>query len=42
LGAAVTQRCFDLGWLERTKSSQAVTVTASGRRGFRKTFGIDA
>jgi len=41
IGAAITRRCFDLGWLERMKHSQAVSVTPSGRRGFRKTFGID-
>ena len=41
VGAAITRRCFDLGWVERTKGSQAVTVTPSGRRGFRKTFGVD-
>ena len=42
IGAAITKRCFDLGWLERMKHSQAVMVTALGRRGFQKTFGIDA
>jgi len=42
LGAAITQRCFDLGWMERVKRSQAVSVTRAGRRGFRQTFGIDA
>jgi DNA-binding transcriptional ArsR family regulator len=42
VGAAITKRYFDLGWLERVRRSQAVLVTPSGRRGFRKTFGIDA
>jgi DNA-binding transcriptional ArsR family regulator len=42
VGAAITRRYFDLGWLERTKRSQAITVTASGRRGLRDTFGLDA
>jgi DNA-binding transcriptional ArsR family regulator len=42
LGAAITQRCFDLGWMERVKRSQAVSVTRAGRRGFRQTFGINA
>ena len=42
LGAAVTQRFFDLGWMERMKRCHAVIVTPLGRRGFRKTFGIDA
>jgi DNA-binding transcriptional ArsR family regulator len=42
VGAAITQRCFDLGWMERTDRSHAVVVTPLGRRGFRKTLGIDA
>ena len=42
LGAAITQRLFDLGWLERMKRSHAVLVTPLGRRSFRKTLGIDA
>ena len=42
LGAAMTKRYFDLGWMERTKRSHAVIVTPLGRRGFRETFGIDA
>ena len=40
VGAALTRRCFDLGWTERLKYSGAVIVTASGKRGFRDTFGI--
>ena len=42
VGAAITRRCFDLGWVERLADSQAVVVTPSGRRGFQKTFGIAA
>jgi DNA-binding transcriptional ArsR family regulator len=42
LGAALTRRYFELGWVERVAGSHAVRVTPSGRRGFRKTFGIDA
>jgi hypothetical protein len=41
VGAALTRRCFDLGWMERMKRSHAVIVTPSGWRGFRGTFGID-
>lgn len=41
VGAAITRRCFDLGWMERVKQSHAVTVTPRGRRGFQQTFGID-
>ena len=42
LGAALAQRCFDLGWMERVKRSQAVAITSSGRRALRKTFGVSA
>ena len=42
VGAALTTRYFDLGWMERMKRSQAVVVTSLGRQGFQKTFGIDA
>jgi len=42
VGVAITKRCFDLGWIERMRRSHAVTVTPLGRRGFQKTFGIDA
>jgi DNA-binding transcriptional ArsR family regulator len=42
VGAAIAKRCFDLGWIERMKRSQAVGVTPSGGRGFQKTFGIGA
>lgn len=41
VGAALTKRCFDLGWTERMKSSGAVIVTASGKHGFLEMFGID-
>jgi hypothetical protein len=42
VGAAITTRYFDLGWMERMKRSHAVIVTPVGRRGFQETFGIDA
>ena len=42
VGVAIARRCFALGWLERTPRSHAVIVTPLGRRGFQKTFGIDA
>ena len=42
VGAAITRRYFDLGWIERMKRSPAVIVTRLGRRGFHETFGIDA
>jgi DNA-binding transcriptional ArsR family regulator len=40
VGAALTQRYFDLGWIERMQHSRAVRVTVAGRRGFLATFGI--
>ncbi len=42
VGAALTRRYFDLGWMERMNHGHAVVVTRSGRRGFRDTFGVDA
>ena len=42
VGAAITKRYFDLGWMERMKRSHAVIVTPLGRQGFQETFGIDA
>lgn len=42
VGAALTKRYFDLGWIERTRHSRAVIVTPSGRRGFLETFGVAA
>jgi DNA-binding transcriptional ArsR family regulator len=41
VGAALTKRYFDLGWIERMKHSRTVTVTPSGKRGFLETFGIE-
>jgi DNA-binding transcriptional ArsR family regulator len=40
LGAALTKRCFDLGWIEQIKRSGAVIVTPPGQRGFLEAFGI--
>ena len=42
VGAAITTRYFELGWVERTERSHAVVVTPSGRRGFQQAFGVDA
>jgi DNA-binding transcriptional ArsR family regulator len=42
VGAAITQRYFDLGWMERMNRSHAVIVTPAGRRSFRDAFGVDA
>jgi hypothetical protein len=40
VGAALTSRCFQLGWTERMKHSRAVAVTEAGKLGFHETFGI--
>jgi DNA-binding transcriptional ArsR family regulator len=40
IGAALTKRYFQLGWMERMQGTHAVIVTPSGRRGFQKTFGV--
>lgn len=42
VGAALTQRYFDLGWTERMRHSTAVTITEEGKRGFSETFGLGA
>lgn len=41
LAKAATSRLFELGWIARTRSSRAVRVTDSGRRGLRDYFGLD-
>jgi DNA-binding transcriptional ArsR family regulator len=41
VGAALAERCFALGWIERVKDSRAVAITAAGRDGFAATFAID-
>ena len=40
VGAALTNRCFELGWTERAKDSRAVRITPSGKRGFLEVFGV--
>ena len=40
LGAALTERCFALGWIRRNDGSRAVTVTPAGQIGFRDRFGM--
>ncbi|MGH7055827.1 MAG: ArsR/SmtB family transcription factor, partial [Stellaceae bacterium] len=40
LGAALAERCFALGWLQRRAGSRAVTISAAGRHGFDERFGI--
>lgn len=41
LGAALLQRCLELGWVDRAMEGRAVTVTATGRRGFAQQFGFE-
>jgi len=40
LGAALAERCFDLGWVVRIRGSRALMISANGERGFRELFGI--
>jgi hypothetical protein len=40
VGAALAQRCFALGWIERVRNSRAVAITALGRDGFLASFGV--
>jgi hypothetical protein len=40
VGAALTSRCFDLGWIRRMKQGRAVAITLLGEQGFQETFGI--
>jgi len=41
VGAALAQRCFALGWIERIKDSRAVAITPQGRDGFRAEFSVE-
>lgn len=40
LGAAVAQRMFELGWLERAPGSRAVLITTDGQQGLEDAFGV--
>jgi DNA-binding transcriptional ArsR family regulator len=40
LGARLSCRCFELGWVERMRDSRVVKVTDTGREGLREIFGI--
>ena len=40
LGAALSCRCFELGWIERQRDTRAVTITETGRTGFAERFGV--
>lgn len=40
VGAAITTRCFDLGWVRRERNPRALQITPKGREGFRRSFGF--
>jgi DNA-binding transcriptional ArsR family regulator len=40
VGAALATRCFELGWIERSRDSRAVVITPKGSDGFVRVFGI--
>jgi DNA-binding transcriptional ArsR family regulator len=40
LGAALWARFIEMGWVERQAGTRVVLITAEGRRGIEKTFGI--
>jgi DNA-binding transcriptional ArsR family regulator len=41
LGAAVSERCFELGWIRRAPRGRAVFVTSEGAEGLRESFGVE-
>jgi DNA-binding transcriptional ArsR family regulator len=41
LGAALCEHCLGSGWLQRSRDSRALTITADGRAAFTNLFGID-
>jgi DNA-binding transcriptional ArsR family regulator len=41
VGAAIADRCFELGWIARTPDSRAVSITRAGRQGLMEVFGVD-
>jgi DNA-binding transcriptional ArsR family regulator len=40
VGAAIAERCFALGWVQRVHGSRALNVSPSGKAGFARAFGI--
>jgi DNA-binding transcriptional ArsR family regulator len=40
IGAAIADRCFELGWIQRASDSRAVAITTAGRTGFTDVFGV--
>jgi hypothetical protein len=41
LGAALADRLFELGWVERARAGRAVHISDEGHSGLRATFGIE-
>lgn len=41
VGAALAQRSFALGWVERVRDGRALAISGKGREGFGRVFGID-
>ena len=41
LGSALCEHCMESGWLQRSRDSRALTITADGRAAFASLFGID-
>jgi DNA-binding transcriptional ArsR family regulator len=40
LGAGISRRCFELGWVERQRDSRALLITPKGRDGLQVAFGL--
>lgn len=40
VGAALTRRVFDLGWVRRVRDTRALAITPLGERGLRDVFGL--
>ena len=40
VGAALARRGFELGWITRLRDTRALAISAEGRTGLAKTFGI--
>jgi DNA-binding transcriptional ArsR family regulator len=40
VGAALAERCFELGWIARIRDSRALKIPAKGERGFKDVFGV--
>ena len=38
IGAAIADRCFELGWVEQQKHNRSVMITPSGERAFEEIF----